>query len=48
MTYADELEKQLDLLLEYIEKLEKRIIALERRESVVHIEPTDSYYWHHG
>ncbi len=48
MTYADELEKQLDLLLEYIGKLEERIIALERRDSVVHIQPTDSYYWNHG
>jgi len=45
---SDDLEKQLDLLLEYIQKLEERIIALERAESVVHIHPTDSYYWEHG
>jgi hypothetical protein len=45
---SHDLEKQLDLLLEYIQKLEERIIALERAESVVHILPTDSYYWEHG
>jgi len=45
---SDDLEKQLDLLLEYIQKLEERIIALERAESVVHILPSDSYYWEHG
>lgn len=35
-------------LLQYIMKLEERIIALERAESVVHILPSDSYYWEHG
>lgn len=35
-------------LLETIKKLEQRIIALERQESVVHILPSDSYYWEHG
>jgi len=38
------LKEQAELLL----KLEERIIALERAESVVHIHPTDSYYWEHG
>lgn len=33
---------------EHIKKLEERIISLERRDSVVHIQPTDSYYWNHG
>ena len=31
-----------------IKKLEERIIALERQESVVHILPSDNYYWEHG
>ncbi len=35
-------------LLEIIKKLEERIIALERAESVVHILPSDNYYWEHG
>ena len=35
-------------LLDLIKKLEERIIALERQESVVHILPSDSYYWEHG
>jgi len=38
----------IDELLSLIKKLEERIIALERAESVVHIHPTDSYYWEHG
>ena len=37
-----------DELYELIKKLEERIIALERQESVVHILPSDSYYWEHG
>ena len=28
--------------------LEERIISLERKESVVHILPSDHYYWEHG
>lgn len=35
-------------LLDLIKKLEERILALERAESVVHILPSDSYYWEHG
>ena len=35
-------------LLDLIMKLEERIIALERKESVVHILPSDHYYWEHG
>jgi hypothetical protein len=35
-------------LLDLIKKLEERIIALERKESVVRILPTDNYYWEHG
>ena len=35
-------------LLDLIKKLEERIIALERKESVVHILPSDNYYWEHG
>ena len=35
-------------LLELIKKLEERIIALEKAESVVHILPSDHYYWEHG
>lgn len=35
-------------LYDYIRKLEERIIALERAESVVHILPSDHYYWEHG
>ncbi len=31
-----------------IKKLEERIIALEKAESVVHILPSDNYYWEHG
>ena len=40
--------ESITLLLEMIKKLEERIIALERKESVVHILPTDNYYWEHG
>lgn len=36
------------MLYDLIAKLEERIIALERAESVVHILPSDSYYWEHG
>lgn len=35
-------------LVDLIKKLEERIIALERKESVVHILPSDNYYWEHG
>lgn len=35
-------------LMKIIKELEERIIALERAESVVHILPSDSYYWEHG
>ena len=35
-------------LLDLIKKLEERIVALERRDSVVKIIPSDSYYWEHG
>lgn len=38
------LKEQAELIL----KLEERIIALERAESVVHILPSDNYYWEHG
>jgi hypothetical protein len=44
----DENADSIERLLEIIKKLEERIIALERAESVVHILPTDSYYWEHG
>ena len=33
---------------DHIKKLEERILALERQESVVHILPSDNYYWEHG
>ncbi len=35
-------------LLDLIKKLEERILALERKESVVHIVPTDNWYWENG
>lgn len=44
----DDLTNTILYLEELIKKLEERIIALERAESVVHILPTDSYYWEHG
>lgn len=40
--------ESITLLLEMIKKLEERIIALEKAESVVHILPSDHYYWEHG
>ena len=42
------LKIQIKYLEKLIFKLEERIIALERKESVVHILPTDNYYWEHG
>lgn len=44
----DENAQSIEMLLDIIKRLEKRIISLERRDSVVHIQPTDSYYWNHG
>lgn len=44
----DDLTNAILYLEELIKKLEERIIALERAESVVHILPSDSYYWEHG
>ena len=46
--YIALIEEHLDYALDLICKLEERIIALERAESVVHILPSDNYYWEHG
>ena len=46
--FVKDLVKDLKYLESLIKKLEERIISLERRDSVVHIHPTDSYYWNHG
>jgi len=39
---------EMQAMLDLIQKLEERIIALERKESVLRILPTDNYYWEHG
>ena len=46
--FVKDLVEDLKYLESLIKKLEERVMALERAESVVHILPTDSYYWEHG
>ncbi len=41
-------EKMWSEIESHIKQLEERILALERQESVVHVLPSDSYYWEHG
>ena len=45
---GEEMSRDIQDLLDLIKKLEERILALERAESVVHILPSDHYYWEHG
>ncbi len=47
-TNLEIIDDRTNYLLEMIKKLEERILALERAESVVHILPSDTWYWEHG
>jgi hypothetical protein len=38
----------IDDLLKLIQELEERIIELEKAGSVIHILPSDNWYWEHG
>ena len=47
-TNLEIIDDRTNYLLEMIQKLEERIIALEREKSVVRILSSDNYYWEHG